>query len=130
MLTLQVLPTRTFRVKLSVCLLTGPDSTSNATIWSRAGGERSAIGAVFTLLLVGQPLGPGALPPRVPFVAATAAAARTASANAVTTAITRGLETKACRNFECQGNRAMVSSSVDWALTLRRWAMGVPQQRP
>jgi hypothetical protein len=60
MLTLQVLPTRTLSVKLSVCSLIGPESTSNATICGRAGGARSAIGAVFTLLLVGQPLGPGA----------------------------------------------------------------------
>src|SRR3954451_915007 len=98
MLTLQVLPTRTFRVKLSVCLLMGADSTSNAAIWSRAGGARSAIGAVFALLLLGQPLGPGALPPRVPLVAATAAAARTASAKALTTTtIARGLKTTACR---------------------------------
>ena len=36
--------------------LTGPDSTSNASIWVRAGGARSAIGAVFKLLLAGQPL--------------------------------------------------------------------------
>ena len=56
MLTLQVLPTRTFIVKLVVCLLIGPESTSNATICSRAGGERFAIGAVFALLSAGQPL--------------------------------------------------------------------------
>src|SRR4051812_42698185 len=56
MLTLQVLPTRTFIVKLFVCLLIGPESTSKERICSRAGGERLAIGAVFRLLSAGQPL--------------------------------------------------------------------------
>jgi hypothetical protein len=98
MLTLQVLPTRTFSVKLSVRSLIEPDRTSNAAIWSRAGGAISEIGAVFALLFVGQPLGPGALLLRVPFVAATPAAVRTASAKAVTTAMIRGLDTEACRN--------------------------------
>src|SRR5580765_4488755 len=102
MLTLQVLPTRTLSVKLLVWSLTGPESTSNATIWSRAGGARSAIGAVFALLFVGQPLGPGAAPPRPPFVAARPAATRTTSASAVTTEMARGFETNACRNVGCQ----------------------------
>src|SRR3954452_2712339 len=56
MLTLHVLPTRTFIVKLFVFLLIGPESTSKATICSRAGGERLPIGAVLALLSAGQPL--------------------------------------------------------------------------
>ena len=117
-------------MKLSVCSLIDPDNTSNATICRRAGGARSAIGAVFALLLVGQPFGPGAVPLRGPFVAATPAAARTASASTVTTEIIRGLGVETCRNVGCQGNRSMVSSSVDWALTLRRLseAKSIPQQ--
>src|SRR4249920_3482759 len=102
MLTLQVLPTRTFSVKVCVCSLIGPDSTSNASIWVRAGGARSAIGAVFRLLLVGQPLGPGAS------VAATPATASTVSASAVTVAIRRCLAVAACRNRAVQGSRSMV----------------------
>src|SRR5512132_490300 len=100
MLTLQVLPTRALSVKLFVCSLIGPDSTSNATICSRAGGERSAIGAVFALLLVGQPFG-------VADVAAMPSAATTASASAATAAIRRRLAIPACRKRGCQGNRSM-----------------------
>src|SRR6476469_1912523 len=122
MLTLQVLPTRTFRVKVCVCLLIGPDNTSNAAICVRAGGARSAIGAVFRLLFVGQPFGPGAAAPRVPFVAAIAAAATSASASAVTNAITKGAGAKTCLTFGCLGKRSMISSSDDWALALRCWA--------
>jgi hypothetical protein len=103
MSTLQVLPTRTFIVKLSVCLLIGPDSTSNATICSRAGGASSAIGAGFALLLVGQPFGPGAA------VAAIPTAARAASASAVTAATTRGLAITPCRNRRYHLNRSTVS---------------------
>src|SRR6476661_5048683 len=113
MLTLQVLPTRTFSVKVWVRALIGPESTSNATICVRAGGARSAIGAVFRLLLVGQPLGPGAASPRGPFVAAIAAAASTASASAVPTTITTALVVVVCRKFGYKRNRSMVSSSVD-----------------
>src|SRR6478735_10044175 len=56
MATLQVLPTRTCSEKLCVSLLIGPVVTWNASIWSRAGGASSAIGAVFALLSAGQPL--------------------------------------------------------------------------
>src|SRR4051812_29061140 len=109
---------RTFIVKLLVCSLTGPDSTSNASIWSRAGGATSAIAAVFALLLVGQPLGPGAsgaAPLDRPFVAAMPAAARTASATAVTAAMTSGLVTT-CRNREGQRSRFMCTpSKLNWA---------------
>src|SRR6476619_1359411 len=56
MFTPQVLPARTFRVKLFVFLLIGPESTSKETICSRAGGARFAIGAVLALLSAGQPL--------------------------------------------------------------------------
>jgi hypothetical protein len=72
MLTLQVLPTRTFIVKLFVCALIDPESTSIETSCSRAGGAMSAIAAVFALLLVGQPFGPGAVAPWVPFGTAAA----------------------------------------------------------
>src|SRR4051812_46588110 len=89
MFTLQVLPIRTFSVKLSVASLTAPDSTSNETTWRRAGGARSAIAAVFALLFVGQPCGPGALARRVPVVAAMPAATRTASARTVIAPITK-----------------------------------------
>src|SRR4029453_6610254 len=99
---LQVLPTRTFSVKLSVPLLIGPDGTSNATICSRAGGEKSAIGAGFVLLLVGHPFG-------VADGAPTPTAATTASASAVTAATTRGLAITACRNRGYQVNRSTVS---------------------
>src|SRR5262245_58915711 len=98
MFTLQVLPMRTFSVKLSVCSSIGSDSTSNAEIWSRAGGAMSAIGAVFALLLVGQPFGPGA------DVAAMLTAATTASDNTVTAATTRRVAIRACRNRGCQEN--------------------------
>src|SRR5262245_10054957 len=100
MLTLQVLPMRTFSVKLFVSTSIGPDSTSNATIWSRAGGERSAIGAVFALLLVGQPFG-------VADVAAMPTAVTTASVSAVMAAITRRGENRACRRRGCQDSRSM-----------------------
>src|SRR4051794_12671993 len=80
MSTVQVLPTRTFSVKVCVCSLIGPDSTSNALICSRAGGDSSAIGATFKLLLVGQPFG-------VADVAAMPTAATAASAITVTAAI-------------------------------------------
>src|SRR3954451_5839734 len=115
MLTLQVLPTRTFIVKLSVCSLIGPDRTSKETICSRAGGEMSAIGAVFKLLLVGQPFG-------VADVAAVPTAARTANASAVTVAITRGLASTACRNRGYQVSRSTVSpdSQLTRPLALRR----------
>src|SRR4051794_16821721 len=95
---------RTFIVKLFVCSLTDPDNTSNASIWRRAGGATSAIAAVFALLLVGQPLGPGArgaAPLCDPFVAAMAVAASAASATPVTAAMTRGLRAT-CRNREGQ----------------------------
>src|SRR4051794_40547028 len=115
MSTLQVLPTRTFSVKVSVCSLIGPDSTSNETICSRAGGVRSAIGAVFKLLLLGQPLGPAAAVPDAPSVAARAPATRLTSETAATTAITSGREAKPCRDIGCQGNRSIAPSSVDQA---------------
>jgi hypothetical protein len=99
---LQVLPTRTFSVKLSVPLLIGPDSTSNATICSRAGGEKSATGWGFVLLSVGQPFGEAD-------VAAIPTATTTASASAVTAATTRGLAITACRNREYQVNRSTLS---------------------
>src|SRR5262245_58777711 len=121
MLTLQVLPTRTFSVKLLACALIGPDRTSNATICSRAGGEKSAMGAVFALLLVGQPFG-------VADVAAMPTAARTASASVVTAAITRRLAFPPCRNRGYQEICSMVSSSVDWARALRRWAKVIPHK--
>src|SRR4029453_10391971 len=104
---LQVLPTRTFIVKLSVPALIGPDSTSNATICSRAGGVRLAIGAGFVLLSVGQPFGEAD-------VAAMPTAARAANASAVTVATTRGLAVTACRNRGYQVNRSTASPfSVD-----------------
>src|SRR4029079_5895541 len=103
---LQVLPTRTFSVNVCVCALIGPDSTSNASIWVRAGGARSAIGATFKLLLVGQPFGPGAN------VAAIPTAATTASISAAAPAITTRLAVPARRNRGCQENRSMVPSSV------------------
>src|SRR3954454_5034100 len=56
MSTPQVLPMRTCSEKLCVCLLIAPVVTLKSLIWSRAGGESSAIGAVFALLLAGQPL--------------------------------------------------------------------------
>src|SRR6476646_9933679 len=128
MLTLQVLPTLTFSVKVCVCVLIGPDNTSNAAICVRAGGARSAIGAVFRLLFVGQPFGPGAAVPRVPFVAAIAAAATSASASTVAKAIANGAGAKMCRTFRCLGTRSMISSSDDWALAPRCWAEGIPHE--
>src|SRR6185436_2497945 len=89
-------------VKVCVCSLIGPDSTSNASIWVRAGGARSAIGAVFKLLLVGQPLGPGA------DVAAIPTAATITSVSAVTAAIRRRLAFAAWRKRRGRGNRSMV----------------------
>src|SRR4051794_2547019 len=112
MLTLQVLPTRTFRVKLLVPSLIGPDSTSNAAIWRRAGGLMSAIGAVFALLLVGQPFGSDAAALPVPFVAASPAAATTARTSTATAPITRGLQIEACRDIGLPGNRAIASSFI------------------
>src|SRR6476620_1419106 len=56
MLTPQVLPARTFNVKLLVFLLIAPESTSKETICSRAGGDSCAIAAVLALLSAGQPL--------------------------------------------------------------------------
>src|SRR3954447_4740934 len=106
MLTLQVLPTRTFSVKLAVFSFTEPDNTSNAAIWSRAGGARFAIGAVLTLLSVGQPFGPGAALPWVPSVAAIAMAATITSPSAATEPTTRDLTIGACRR-EYQGNRSI-----------------------
>src|SRR3954469_7672689 len=106
MLTPQVLPMRTFSVKVLVWLLTAPDSTSKSAICVRAGGARSAIGAVFKLLFVGQPFGPGAAAPCVRFVAAIPAAAST-SAAAVT--ISNGLTIVACQIRECQGNRSILN---------------------
>jgi hypothetical protein len=84
-----------------VLSLIGPDNTSNAAIWSRAGGAMSAIAAVFALLLVGQPFGPGA------DVAAMPTAATTASVSAVTAAITRRLAIPACRNRGYQETRSI-----------------------
>src|SRR5262245_9044953 len=101
MLTLQVLPTRTFSVKLFVCSSTGPESTSNAAIWSRAGGPMAASGAVFAFLLVGQPFGPGAA------VAAMPTAATTASVSAMTTAITTRPAKPAFRNRGYQDDGSM-----------------------
>src|SRR5262245_2362192 len=100
MLTLQVLPTRTFSVKLFVCSLIGPDSRSNAAIWSRAGGVISAIGAVFALLFAGQPFG-------VADVAAIATAAATASESTLTAATTRRLAVPAVRNRGYQEDPSM-----------------------
>src|SRR4051812_28829849 len=110
MLTLQVLPTVTFSVKVSVCSLIGPESTLNPTICVRAGGVRSAIGAGFKLLLAGQPFG-------VADVAAMPTAATAASASTVTAAIT------AYRSCGYQGNRSTVSplrQLTRATLTLRR----------
>src|SRR4029079_5945462 len=106
MSTPQVLPTRTFIVKVCVPALIGPDSTSNASIWVRAGGARSAIGAVFKLLLVGQPFGPGAN------VAAIPAAATATSVSEATAAMTLRLVLPARRDRRSQGTCSMTSSSV------------------
>src|SRR3954453_10312477 len=56
MSTPHVLPMRTCSEKLCVCLLIAPVVDLNPVIWSRAGGESCAIGAVFALLSAGQPL--------------------------------------------------------------------------
>src|SRR5262245_22175780 len=114
MSTLHVLPTRTFMVKVVDCSLIGPDKTSKATIWSRAGGVISAIGAVFRLLLVGQPFG-------VADVAAMPTAATTASVSAAAPPITSRRALPACRNRGYREGRSMVSSSVDGALRFAAW---------
>src|SRR5687768_16542379 len=114
---LQVLPTRTLSVKVSVRSLTGPDTTSNETIWVRAGGAMLAIWVGFVLLSAGQPFG------WVANVAAMPTAATAASVSAMP-AITSGLAITVWRNRGCQGNRSMVSSSVVWASCpspVRRW---------
>src|SRR6476619_3716476 len=114
---LQVLPTRTLRVKVCVCSLIGPDSTSNASICVRAGGARSAIGAVFRLLLVGQPFGPGA------DVAAIVTAAKTASVSAQAAVTATGLAIRAGRNRGCQGSRSMVPPQLTRPLSQTRGSL-------
>src|SRR5438128_152741 len=118
MFTLHVLPIRTFSVKLSVPALTAPDSTSNETIWRRAGGAMSAIAAAFELLFVGQPFGPGALPARVPFVAAMPAATTTPTATAAMAAATTRLEVALRRYRE---TRSILPPSLDHRPRHRPW---------
>ena len=116
------------REAVCVCSLIGPDSTSNATIWVRAGGARSAIGAVFALLLVGQPFGPG----RCRHASVRCGHSRRGHDRQRE----RGdggdhqtsCDTRRAATVGCQGNRSMVSSSVDWARALRRWAKVYPSQ--
>src|SRR4051794_20403589 len=126
MFLLHVLPTRTLSVKVSVLALIAPDNTSNSEIWSRAGGLRSAIGAVFALLSVGHPFGSEAVVLSAPSVAASAPAATTASASAVTQASTRGRDTKARRVFGCRGNLSIHPPPLTGLLPFRRRRKGTP----
>src|SRR3954451_2386458 len=145
MFTLHVLPIRTLSVKLSVPALTDPDSTSNETIWRRAGGAMSAIAEAFALLFIGQPFGPDALLVRVPFVAARPAATPTPTATAAIAPITTRLDVALRR---CQKTRSILPPSLDRrprpptldragrggitpsARTSRKWRPGVASRPP